>query len=90
MSAFSERIAYENRDEGRLTDGKGRLVDFKQTVVILTSNLAAGKLLEDVAANGERDPNPHPILTQSSPNPLLDFFADAFPSRFPDVLLTFC
>ena len=28
-------------DEGRLTDGKGRLVDFRQTVVILTSNLAA-------------------------------------------------
>jgi ATP-dependent Clp protease ATP-binding subunit ClpB len=40
-------------DEGRLTDGKGRLVDFKQTVCILTSNLAADKLLADVAANGE-------------------------------------
>ena len=40
-------------DEGRLTDGKGRLVDFKQTVVILTSNLAADQLLEDVAAHGE-------------------------------------
>ena len=39
-------------DEGRLTDGKGRLVDFRQTVCILTSNLAADKLLADVAANG--------------------------------------
>ena len=40
-------------DEGRLTDGKGRLVDFRQTVVILTSNLAADKLLDDVARHGE-------------------------------------
>lgn len=29
-------------DEGRLTDGRGRLVDFKNTVIVMTSNLGAG------------------------------------------------
>lgn len=32
-------------DEGRLTDSKGRLVDFKNTVIILTSNVGADRLL---------------------------------------------
>lgn len=32
-------------DEGRLTDGQGRVVDFKNTVVILTSNVGAEVLL---------------------------------------------
>ena len=35
-------------DEGRLTDGKGRLVDFKNTVVIMTSNIGTSILQEDI------------------------------------------
>jgi len=31
-------------DDGRLTDGKGRTVDFKNTVIIMTSNIASGKI----------------------------------------------
>jgi ATP-dependent Clp protease ATP-binding subunit ClpB len=38
-------------DDGRLTDGRGRLADFSNTVVILTSNIGAQKILE--AAKGE-------------------------------------
>ncbi|MDX1389764.1 MAG: AAA family ATPase, partial [Acidobacteriota bacterium] len=33
-------------DDGRLTDGKGRTVDFKNAIVIMTSNLASGYILE--------------------------------------------
>jgi ATP-dependent Clp protease ATP-binding subunit ClpB len=33
-------------DDGRLTDGQGRTVDFRNTVVIMTSNLLAGQSLE--------------------------------------------
>ncbi len=33
-------------DDGRLTDSKGRLVDFKNTVIIMTSNVGAGKTAE--------------------------------------------
>jgi len=35
-------------DDGRLTDGKGRTVDFKNTVIIMTSNVAAGLAGESV------------------------------------------
>ena len=34
-------------DEGRLTDSQGRTVDFKNTVIIMTSNLAGKIILED-------------------------------------------
>jgi len=33
-------------DEGRLTDGKGRIVDFKNTIIIMTSNLGSNFVLE--------------------------------------------
>ena len=33
-------------DEGRLTDGKGRTIDFRNTIVIMTSNLGSEKILE--------------------------------------------
>jgi ATP-dependent Clp protease ATP-binding subunit ClpB len=40
-------------DEGHLTDGQGRTVNFKNTVVIMTSNLGADLLLRGVTAGGE-------------------------------------
>jgi ATP-dependent Clp protease ATP-binding subunit ClpB len=33
-------------DDGRLTDGKGRTVDFKNTVIIMTSNFAGQQILQ--------------------------------------------
>lgn len=33
-------------DDGRLTDGKGRVVDFKNTIIIMTSNLGSSKIME--------------------------------------------
>lgn len=40
-------------DDGRLTDGKGRLVDFKNTVLIMTSNIGSTVLLEGTDENGQ-------------------------------------
>ena len=40
-------------DDGRITDSQGRTVDFKNTVVILTSNLGSAAILEGVRENGE-------------------------------------
>lgn len=39
-------------DDGRLTDSKGRVVDFKNTVMIMTSNIGSQLLLEGVTAEG--------------------------------------
>ena len=40
-------------DDGRLTDSKGRIVDFKQCIIIMTSNLGSEKLLAQMSENGE-------------------------------------
>ncbi|MDE3315094.1 ATP-dependent chaperone ClpB [Lacticaseibacillus zeae] len=39
-------------DDGRLTDGQGRTVDFKNTIIIMTSNLGSEYLLDGVQADG--------------------------------------
>lgn len=39
-------------DDGRLTDSKGRVVDFKNTVMIMTSNIGSSLLLEGVTPDG--------------------------------------
>ncbi len=41
-------------DDGRITDGQGRTVDFKNTVIIMTSNIGSQYILEDLA-KAERD-----------------------------------
>ena len=43
-------------DDGRITDSQGRTVDFKNTILILTSNLGSQALLEGIRADGEIDP----------------------------------
>ena len=40
-------------DDGRITDSQGRTVDFKNTIIILTSNLGSSDLLEGIAADGD-------------------------------------
>ena len=40
-------------DDGRVTDAQGRTVDFKNTVIIMTSNIGSQYLLEGVTAHGE-------------------------------------
>ena len=39
-------------DDGRLTDGQGRVVDFKNTILIMTSNLGSQQILEGIDENG--------------------------------------
>ena len=40
-------------DDGRITDSQGRTIDFKNTILILTSNLGSQYLLDGIDANGE-------------------------------------
>ncbi len=51
-------------DEGRLTDGQGRTIDFRNTVLILTSNLGAEHLINGMTAGGE--------LTEGAKEAVLD------------------
>ncbi len=44
-------------DDGRLTDNKGRLVDFKNTIIIMTSNIGAMAIQEMMTQNSDTDPD---------------------------------
>ena len=55
-------------DDGRLTDGKGRTVDFKNTVIIMTSNLASyqiQELTEEAGADWEIEAHVKDVLKQA-------------------------
>ncbi|MBO7727413.1 MAG: AAA family ATPase, partial [Oscillospiraceae bacterium] len=43
-------------DDGRITDSQGRTVDFKNTIIILTSNLGSQYLLDGIDSNGNITP----------------------------------
>ena len=43
-------------DDGRITDSKGRTVDFKNTILIMTSNIGSTYLLEGIDDNGNIRP----------------------------------
>ena len=44
-------------DDGRLTDAQGRAVDFRNTVIIMTSNIGSEYLVGDAASDGEIKPD---------------------------------
>ncbi|MGM0212948.1 ATP-dependent chaperone ClpB [Enterococcus sp. AZ109] len=70
-------------DDGRLTDSKGRVVDFKNTVLIMTSNIGSQLLLDGVTADGEI---PEPIQEQVM-NLLRSHFKPEFLNRIDDTIL---
>ncbi|MBO1305507.1 ATP-dependent chaperone ClpB [Enterococcus sp. 669A] len=70
-------------DDGRLTDSKGRVVDFKNTVMIMTSNIGSQLLLDGVTADGEI---PEPIQEQVM-NLLRGHFKPEFLNRIDDTIL---
>ena len=43
-------------DDGRLTDNQGRTVDFKNTIVIMTSNIGSSMLIDGIKEDGTVDP----------------------------------
>jgi ATP-dependent Clp protease ATP-binding subunit ClpB len=49
-------------DDGRLTDNQGRTVDFKNTVIIMTSNIGSSYLIEGLKADGKIDENTKEIV----------------------------
>ena len=49
-------------DDGRLTDGQGRLIDFKNTVLIMTSNLASDVILDENLSSEEKQDGIQSVL----------------------------
>jgi ATP-dependent Clp protease ATP-binding subunit ClpA len=69
-------------DEGRLTDSQGRTVDFRHTVVVMTSNLASPAILEH-ARSGEAD---EVQLQQAVDTALTGQFRPEFLNRIDEVI----
>jgi ATP-dependent Clp protease ATP-binding subunit ClpB len=70
-------------DDGRLTDSKGRTVDFKNTVLIMTSNLGAAMLTGD-ALKSEQD---FDMARESVMRVLREHFRPEFLNRVDDIVI---
>ncbi|MEG2707593.1 MAG: AAA family ATPase, partial [Vagococcus sp.] len=70
-------------DDGRLTDSKGRVVDFKNTVLIMTSNIGSQLLLEGVSEDGHILPE----TSEAVMTMLKAHFKPEFLNRIDDTIL---
>ena len=70
-------------DDGRLTDNQGRTVDFKNTIVIMTSNIGSQELIENIDANGHIDED----TKERVRNMLTSYFRPEFLNRVDDIVV---
>lgn len=70
-------------DEGRLTDSKGRSVDFKNTIIIMTSNIGSQILLDRVKDTGEITAETEKTVMES----LHSYFKPEILNRMDDIVL---
>jgi ATP-dependent Clp protease ATP-binding subunit ClpB len=70
-------------DDGRLTDAQGRTVDFKNTVIIMTSNIGSPHLLEGITGEGEIQEGARRAVMQE----LRAQFRPEFLNRVDDIVL---
>ncbi len=70
-------------DDGRITDSQGRTVDFKNTILIMTSNIGSAHLLEGIDAKGEI----LPACENAVMNELRAGFRPEFLNRLDEIIL---
>lgn len=70
-------------DDGRVTDSKGRTVDFKNTILIMTSNLGAEYLLEGIDEEGNIQPEAEQMVMER----LRASFKPEFLNRLDEVIM---
>ncbi|MFD6493791.1 ATP-dependent chaperone ClpB [Streptomyces sp. NPDC060188] len=70
-------------DDGRITDAQGRTVDFRNTVIIMTSNIGSEHLLDGVTAEGEIKPDARALVMGE----LRGHFRPEFLNRVDDIVL---
>ena len=70
-------------DDGRITDSQGRTVDFKNTIIIMTSNIGANYLLEGIRPDGQIDEKAEELVM----NDLRSHFRPEFLNRLDETIL---
>jgi ATP-dependent Clp protease ATP-binding subunit ClpB len=73
-------------DDGRLTDGQGRTVDFKNTIVIMTSNLGS-PIIQEYFMDGRTDKSSHQAMEDKVMAELKKHFRPEFLNRVDDVII---
>ena len=73
-------------DDGRLTDGQGRTVDFKNTIVIMTSNLGS-PIIQEYFLDGHTDKSSHQAMEDKVLAELKKHFRPEFLNRVDDVII---
>ena len=73
-------------DDGRLTDGQGRTVDFKNTIVIMTSNLGS-PIIQEYFMDGHTDKASHQAMEDKVMAELKKHFRPEFLNRVDDVII---
>jgi len=70
-------------DDGRITDSQGRTVDFKNTILIMTSNIGSGYLLDGIDEQGEIKPEAENMVDQE----LRGHFRPEFLNRLDEIIM---
>jgi ATP-dependent Clp protease ATP-binding subunit ClpB len=73
-------------DDGRLTDGQGRTVDFKNTIVIMTSNIGS-PIIQEYFLDGKTDKSAHSAMEDKVMAELKKHFRPEFLNRVDDVII---
>jgi ATP-dependent Clp protease ATP-binding subunit ClpB len=74
-------------DDGRLTDSQGRTVDFKNTIVIMTSNLGSHRILESAAIYGAGDEEEQAKLRDAVMEEVRRHFRPEFLNRIDEIIV---
>lgn len=81
-------ILLQMLDDGRLTDNKGRLINFKNTIIIMTSNMGSEIILDEFTdVEDENMENLAPIVKEKLVNHLKTQIKPEFINRIDDILL---
>jgi len=78
-----DEVEKAHPDDGRITDSQGRTVDFKNTILIMTSNIGSSYLLEGIDDNGNIRPENEELVM----NELKAHFRPEFLNRLDEIIM---
>ena len=79
-------ILLQVMDDGRLTDGQGRTVDFRNTVIVMTSNLGSDRI-QELMVDQSTEKEPHEALRKTLGDIILKHFSPEFVNRIDDTVV---
>ena len=79
-------ILLQVMDDGRLTDGQGRTVDFRNTVIVMTSNLGSDRI-QELMAEDSSDKKSYEIMKKTVTDIILTHFSPEFVNRIDETVV---